>query len=386
MDESLPEQNGRTTAANNNKREEEEMEGTMTSQLESLILPPSSAVTSSNTQTPTDEKIDAMLSVEPLCQTEDEDSDSDSSSSSASSSVSPTIPIFEDEDDEIFSQPAPIKTRDEVLLEELPAVEELSVSLPEDAELQPIGTISSIIQQLVVIQSLKDTPPLTDDSVIFTSDRLALGKVFEVFGPVSSPLYILRFNSVDQITNKGLAEGKTVYYTPGIKEYTSYILTQRLKVFKGSDASWKNDQEPPVEALDYSDDEKEQEAKKKMKYSRKKRDNSNAGNPGHITQNVVLQQRDVRGFQPRHSGPPSWHQDPRNIHPQFRHANPHPMYPPPPCPYPPPPSHFFPPPNLPLYPPPPPSSFFNPSFPCPQWPPKSVPFADLPPPPPPPPQ
>lgn len=29
----------------------------------------------------------------------------------------------------------------------------------------------------VVIQSLKDTPPLTDDSVIFTSDRLALGKV-----------------------------------------------------------------------------------------------------------------------------------------------------------------------------------------------------------------
>lgn len=29
----------------------------------------------------------------------------------------------------------------------------------------------------VIIQSLKDTPPLTDDSVIFTSDRLAVGKV-----------------------------------------------------------------------------------------------------------------------------------------------------------------------------------------------------------------
>lgn len=65
---------------------------------------------------------------------------------------------------------------------------------------------------------------------VLHGDILFVFQVFEVFGPVSSPLYILRFNSVDQITNKGLAEGQTVYYTPDIKEYTSYILTQRLKV------------------------------------------------------------------------------------------------------------------------------------------------------------
>lgn len=35
-----------------------------------------------------------------------------------------------------------------MFVQELPAVDELSVTLPEGAELHPVGTISSIIQQL----------------------------------------------------------------------------------------------------------------------------------------------------------------------------------------------------------------------------------------------
>lgn len=93
-------------------------------------------------------------------------------------------------------------------VQELPAVEEVTVMLPGEAELQPAGTVSSIIQQLgkhththirpsalspgvrcgavtpdvlpvstVVVQSLKDTPALTDESILFRSDRLALAKV-----------------------------------------------------------------------------------------------------------------------------------------------------------------------------------------------------------------
>ncbi|TWW59665.1 H/ACA ribonucleoprotein complex non-core subunit NAF1 [Takifugu flavidus] len=304
-----------------------------------------------------------------------EDDESDSSSSSSSSLCGPASGP---EDDEGFSQPAPIKSRDEVLLEELPLVEELSLSLPEDVELQPVGTVSSIIQQLVVVQSLKDAPPLTDDSILFRSDRVALAKVFEVFGPVSSPLYILRFNSADQILSKGLMEGLTVYYAPSVKEYTKYILVQELKLLKGSDASWKNDHEPPLEALDYSDDEKEQEAKRKLKNSRKKKDSSNKDNPDHFTQNT-LQQFNSR---PQTAGRGFRHPNPRNE--LFRHLPPPP--PPPPAmyhplsyPYPPPPSLHFPPSNFPLY-PPPPSSFSGAP-----WPSNPVPYFDLPPPPPPPP-
>lgn len=111
----------------------------------------------------------------------------------------------------------------------------------------------------VVVQSLKDTPALTEESILFRSDRLALAKVsscfyfslnfmsatnaggdsqcrfaasqvFEVFGPVSSPLYILRFNSEEQIRSRGLTEGMTVYCAPALKEFTSYILVQQLKL------------------------------------------------------------------------------------------------------------------------------------------------------------
>ncbi|XP_045568356.1 H/ACA ribonucleoprotein complex non-core subunit NAF1 [Salmo salar] len=127
------------------------------------------------------------------------DSDSDSSSSGVTLAVVLGQADDEDDDDEGFSRtrkPCSIKTLDETLPEELPAVEELTVVLPEEAEILPLGSVTSIIQQLVIIQSFKDTPPLKDDSVIFNSDRLAVGKVFEVFGPVSSPFYV--FGSVSR--------------------------------------------------------------------------------------------------------------------------------------------------------------------------------------------
>ncbi|XP_075994591.1 uncharacterized protein naf1 [Genypterus blacodes] len=359
---------------------EEEMEVTITTQLEDI---------SADIQTSpahTDSSIAAPCA-ESVCKPEDSSEDSDSDSSSSSSS-SPCLNVLAgaDDDDEGFSQPVLIKTKGEVLLEELPAVEEVCVSLPETAEIWPIGTISSIVEQLVVVQSLKDTPPLTDDSIFFTSDRLAVGKVFDVFGPVTSPLYILRFNSSQQIDSRGLTVGETLYYTPGNREFTGFIRTQQLRQLKGSDASWKDDQEPPAEALDYSDDETERDAKKKKQTSvKKKRDTNITDNRAHVTHNT-LQRHDARGFPPRNTGAPFRHQSLRNTPHPFLHTQAPPMYLPPPCPYPPPP-HPYPPPNFPLF---PPHSFYNPSFssalppPPPLW--GSVPYSSLPPPPPPPPQ
>uniref|UniRef100_A0A3Q2PLZ2 H/ACA ribonucleoprotein complex non-core subunit NAF1 n=1 Tax=Fundulus heteroclitus TaxID=8078 RepID=A0A3Q2PLZ2_FUNHE len=295
----------------------------------------------------------------------------------------------EEEDDCLLKCP--------VCLQELPAVEDVSVSLPEDSELQPVGTVSSIVQQLVIIQSLKDTPPLNEDSILFRCDRVAVGKVFEVFGPVCSPLYVLRFNSADQIISKGLTEGSTVYCAPALKEYTDYILTQQLKLLKGSDASWKNDDEPPEEVIIVN-----------------VRISFGALLPFWMfggcvctTENVFYhksgqhQGHDRRGFQSRHAGPRVQRQHPRNAPPQHFHSycppghtETHPSYRPPhshylPSPSHPPPRHPFSPPSFPLYPPPPlpPPAFFNPSFSPPFWPPNSVPYVDftLPPPPPPPP-
>uniref|UniRef100_A0A1A7WJJ5 H/ACA ribonucleoprotein complex non-core subunit NAF1 n=2 Tax=Iconisemion striatum TaxID=60296 RepID=A0A1A7WJJ5_9TELE len=339
------------------------------------------------------EPVDGVCEISNCNDEESEDSDSSSSTSSSSSSSLSAL-VVDMDDDEGFSQPAPLRARDEVLLEELPTVEEVCVTLPDEAELQPVGTVSSILQQLVIIQSLKDTPPLNDNSILFTSDRRAVAKVFEVFGPVSSPLYILHFNSAKQISTKGLTEGLMLYYAPAMKEYTEYILTQQLKHVKGSDASWKNDDEPPEEALDYSDDEKEKEAKRKIKNSKKK-ENGHTDKSAQITPRSLQQQKHHRtwGFPPRHAGPRVRHQDPRNTPPPYSHSvlpSAHtdvlPVYLPPSCQYPPPPP--FSPPSFPFYPPPlPPHSFFNPAFSSSLWPPNSIPFSNfsLPPPPPPPP-
>ncbi|KAM4837303.1 H/ACA ribonucleoprotein complex non-core subunit NAF1 [Thomomys bottae] len=209
----------------------------------------------------------------------DSDSETDSDSSSSSSSSSSTSsssssscvslpPVLSDGEDlqvEKENKNFPLKTKDELLLNELPSVEELTIILPEDIELKPLGLVSSVIEQLVIIESLSNLPPVNEETVIFKSDRQAAGKIFEIFGPVAHPFYVLRFNSSDHIESKGIKIKDTMYFAPSMKDFTQYIFTEKLKQDRGSDASWKNDQEPPPEALDFSDDEKEKEAKQRKK-------------------------------------------------------------------------------------------------------------------------
>ncbi|XP_062861309.1 H/ACA ribonucleoprotein complex non-core subunit NAF1 isoform X2 [Trichomycterus rosablanca] len=204
------------------------------------------------------------------------DSDSDSSSSTSSSSSSSSSPVVsvvndldrgEDDDGNAPGKrpPAPVKTQDE----DLPAVENLTISLPEETEMESIGIISGIIDQLVIVESKKDSPPINDESVLFNKNRLSIGKVFEVFGPVCQPYYVLRFNSQEEIEQKDLKIRDPVFFAPKIKDFTGYIFVEQIKQMKGSDASWKNDQEPPPEALDFSDDEKERLSKQKQKQQKR---------------------------------------------------------------------------------------------------------------------
>ncbi|CAH2300587.1 H ACA ribonucleo complex non-core subunit NAF1 isoform X2 [Pelobates cultripes] len=104
------------------------------------------------------------------------DTDSDSSSSSSSSSLLSVILKVDEGDEPNGMNEIPLKTKDEILLDELPAIEECSIILPEDVELKQFGIVSSIIEQLVIIESMKDIPPLNEDSVVFKEDRHSIGK------------------------------------------------------------------------------------------------------------------------------------------------------------------------------------------------------------------
>ena len=48
-----------------------------------------------------------------------------------------------------------------------------------------------------------------------------------------------------------------------------YYLLRRIHRLKGSDASWEHDIEPPEDHLDYSDDEEERAARKKLQEKRR---------------------------------------------------------------------------------------------------------------------
>ncbi|XP_069832715.1 H/ACA ribonucleoprotein complex non-core subunit NAF1 [Dendropsophus ebraccatus] len=195
----------------------------------------------------------------------DSDSDSSSSSSTSSSSSSSMSSIIQLEEEPLENTDVPLKTKDELLVDELPPVEELSINLPDHVELKPFGTVSSVIEQLVIIESLRDILPLNEDTVVFKEDRTVVGKIFEIFGPVPHPFYVIRFNSKEQIESSGIKIKDAMFFAPSVQDFTQYIIPDALKRDKGSDASWTNDQEPPPDVIDYSDDEKEREAKQKKK-------------------------------------------------------------------------------------------------------------------------
>ncbi|XP_053679048.1 H/ACA ribonucleoprotein complex non-core subunit NAF1 [Anopheles nili] len=168
----------------------------------------------------------------------------------------------EDEDDRIPT--GPIRTAGEILPHELPHIEELTITVPE-TECKPIGHIDSIVAQIVLVQSVVGAELLNLDTVLFLErGKRALGKIFDVIGQVNQPIYCILFNSNQEVLSRNIELGAEVYCAPRT-EYTSFIILSELMRTKGSDASWKNDNEIPAYLAEHSDDEAERSAKKNRK-------------------------------------------------------------------------------------------------------------------------
>lgn len=211
---------------------------------------------------------------------EDEDSDSstsnsdDSDSSSSTSSVSSSsLASGEDSDFDIFNNKetatnGPPRTKGELSLDDLPPIENLHITVPKNECLE-IGTITSIVEQLVVIQAYKDTPALDLDSVLFLKEgEQMLGHIFDVFGPVKEPCYCVRFNSPQHVKDHGVKVGMKVYCAPSRQEHSRFVFLTELLRQKGCDASWEHNNEPPPNVMEYSDDEEERRARRVAKEQR----------------------------------------------------------------------------------------------------------------------
>ena len=148
-----------------------------------------------------------------------------------------------DEDDEgayVF-KPADIpKSKHEISLLEVPASKE-DIKIDPQLQLHPAGVIDNIVEGFVVIKgkdcnviksfftntlqtkAIPGQSPLNIDSVLCFEDRLPLGRIFEVFGPVPSPFYSVHYESIPSVTDK-----VTLAHSPTLSLAHSLIIPCRV--------------------------------------------------------------------------------------------------------------------------------------------------------------
>lgn len=146
-------------------------------------------------------------------------------------------------------------TTGELKLSDLPPIEDLTITVPIN-NLIKIGKVLSIVDVLVVIESLKSMPPLDLDTILFKFDGKPIGQIFDVFGPITDPHYSIRFTNGDQIKEREIHKDMPVYFVPeNDRKLTKFAFVNELRKNKGTDASWENDNEPPGTVREDSDDD-----------------------------------------------------------------------------------------------------------------------------------
>lgn len=155
----------------------------------------------------------------------------------------------------------------ELKLSDLPPIEDLKISAPIDSLIK-VGKVASIVDILVVIESVKSMPPLDLDTILFKSDGQPVGQIFDVFGSITEPHYSIRFTNKERIIEMGIQSGLDIYFLPQTdRTITKFAFVDEIKKIKGTDASWENDNEPPPDIAnsdEFSDDEEERRARRHL--------------------------------------------------------------------------------------------------------------------------
>ncbi|KAJ1462046.1 Gar1/Naf1 RNA binding region-domain-containing protein [Pelagophyceae sp. CCMP2097] len=160
----------------------------------------------------------------------------------------------EDEDDD-GGLCEPLRTANEVVA--LPEPEAAALlTIDPHAPLLRVGVVSNVLAlpdaTFVVAAKLNDKA-LYEETVLCLEDRTPIGRIWEVFGPVRHPHYIVRYARRDAESAPAWL-GKDVF-SPNAE--LAFIQPHRL-ASKGCDASDVYDEELGDEDLEFSDDELQQ--------------------------------------------------------------------------------------------------------------------------------
>ncbi|KAH7312992.1 putative H/ACA ribonucleoprotein complex non-core subunit NAF1, partial [Rhexocercosporidium sp. MPI-PUGE-AT-0058] len=141
------------------------------------------------------------------------------------------------------------------------------VVITAEMPITEVGNVEHIVENVLVIKARTsgENRALESGSVLCLEDRSVIGVVAEILGPVQKPLYSVMFTNAAEITEAGLALGTKVFYS---EKHSTFVFTQALKAYKGSDASNLHDEEVGDEEMEFSDDEAEAEHKRRVKQKR----------------------------------------------------------------------------------------------------------------------
>lgn len=144
---------------------------------------------------------------------------------------------------------------------------DFAAEVPPIHEICYMGVVHAIVEKQIVIQSTCIHAPLDKGSILCTADRRVVGKVHDVFGPVSNPFYVILVNSVADVS---VAVRDKIFFS---SQASKVVPTAEIMRIKGCDASNQFDAELPEEEADCSDDEQES-----AKNRKRKRDRGASGN------------------------------------------------------------------------------------------------------------
>ena len=155
----------------------------------------------------------------------------------------------------------PLKTLNEKPDED---VQRPNVVITPDMKIEELGNVENLVENIVLIKAKTsgEYRVLETGSVLCLEDRSIFGVVAETLGRVQQPLYSVRFTNAIAIPEAGIAKGTRIFY---VEQHSTYVFTQLLKAFKGSDASNLHDEEVGDDELEFSDDEAEAEHKRRLK-------------------------------------------------------------------------------------------------------------------------
>ena len=87
-------------------------------------------------------------------------------------------------------------------MEEIPTtpVELVLQSLGPDDMVAPLGHITAVVSNQVIVTSDVGVAIIAEDSLLSVTGRIILGQVSELFGPTHQPLYSVSFPSADLVT------------------------------------------------------------------------------------------------------------------------------------------------------------------------------------------